>query len=90
MEIQLTSPQEVVYSNEEFKAIIAKIEAALKNGVITDDGSGWGEHIAVHTEYEEWMVCFIEELYGKLGWNVVSAYFDRLLFVLPTKLNTEG
>lgn len=90
MQIELTSPQEVVYANEEFKALVAKIEVALKSGVITDDGRGWGEYISVDGAYEDWMVCYIEELYGKLGWNVVSAYFDRLMFVLPKKLNTEG
>jgi len=83
MQITLTSPQEVIYKNEEFQAALVKIEEALQEGVITDNGDGWGKHIAVYMWWDDLTRGFIEQLYEPLGWTVSGKYSDRLMFVFP-------
>jgi hypothetical protein len=88
MQIERTSAQEVVMNDPDFKAVLEKIEEALKRGRIVDDPcNGYGKHIRVDVSTEDWMQPLIDELYEPRGWkNISFKFFDRIMFMIPTRL----
>lgn len=86
MLLELTAPEEVIVQNDDFKQVILKIEQSLKRGYIeTDPCNGWGEHIRVYVDVEEWMRPWIEKIYGRLGWdNIVYKFSGRVMFMIPS------
>lgn len=85
MQIELTTPEEVLMNNSDFKLVILHIEHALKQGYITTDPcNGWGEHIRVDINIPEWMQPWIDKIYARAGWDtIVYKFFDRAMFMIP-------
>lgn len=84
MNVELTTPEEVVMRNEEFAVVRAAIDLALKeNSITTDPCNGWGEHIRVDVDYSEWMEAWIEKIYARAGWDAISFKFiGRIMFMI--------
>ena len=84
MNVELTTPEEVVMRDEAFAKVRTAIDLALKeNSITTDPCNGWGEHIRVDVDSEEWMEAWIEKIYGRAGWTAISfKFFGRIMFLI--------
>lgn len=84
MNVELTTPEEVVMRDEAFAAVRIAIDLALKeNSITTDACNGWGEHIRVDVYCSDWMRPWIEKIYGRAGWDNISFKFmDRIMFMI--------
>lgn len=87
MQVTLTSPQEVMFANDDFKEVVVKIEHYLKEGRIsTDPCNGWGEHVRVPLSIPDWMRPTIASIYEPMGWTLVFKFANRVMFMLPTSV----
>jgi hypothetical protein len=84
MQVEISTPEEVVMRDAEFAVVRAAIDLALNEGSITTDPvNGWGEHIRVDVYCADWMRPWIEKIYAKAGWDtIVFKFIDRVMFMI--------
>jgi len=81
--MKLTSPLDVIRKDDEFRAIVEKVEEALKNPRIEEPYDGWGSRVEVNVDVDERFEAPLTAIYEALGWRLAFKYIGRVFFILP-------